>query len=122
MQKSRKEATLSLNHWPGTLNIFSSIGETENSSDEKYEQFEKLKREAEDLYRQSNVPFTSGVENMKREVQCYKEMYKLAKEKQASRQFILYDILTEGFDAAVQGYLQVIISTYLQFTYFIALK
>ena len=81
--------------------------ETENCQDEKYEKFELLKQEAEALFEQSSNPFHFGVENMKREVQLYKEMYKLAKEKQASRMFILSDILKEGFNAAVQGYLQV---------------
>ena len=70
--------------------------ETEKCSDEKYEQFEKLKREA------------TSPSNIERKVQCYKEMYKLAKEKQASRSFILSDILDKGFYFAVQGYLQVI--------------
>ena len=81
--------------------------ETENCQDEKYEKFETLKQDAEALFEQSSNPFHFGVENMRREVQLYKEMYKLAKEKQASRMFILSDILKEGFNAAVQGYLQV---------------
>ena len=81
--------------------------ETENCQDEKYEKFESLKQEAEALYQQSSHPFHFGVENMRREVQIYKEMYNLAKEKRASRMFILSSILTEGFNAAVQGYLQV---------------
>ena len=81
--------------------------ETENCQDEKYEKFESLKQEAETLFEQSNNQFQFGVENMRREVQLYKEMYKLAKEKQASGMFILSDILEEGFNAAVQGYLQV---------------
>ena len=79
--------------------------ETENCQDEKYEKFELLKQEAEALYKQSNIFQSIG--NMRREVQCYKEMYKLAKEKQATRIFILSDVLKEGFNAAVQGYLQV---------------
>ena len=82
--------------------------EAENCEDEKYEKFELLKQEAEALYEQSNIFQSIG--NMRREVQCYKEMYKLAKEKQATRIFILSDILKEGFNAAVQGYLQVTFS------------
>jgi hypothetical protein len=81
--------------------------EAENCHDEKYENFESLKQEAETLFRQSNNPLHFGLDNMRREVQCYKEMYELAEEKQASRMFILSDIVKEGFNAAVQGYLQV---------------
>ena len=66
--------------------------ETENCQDEKYEKFESLKQEAETLFEQSNNQFQFGVENMRREVQLYKEMYKLAKEKQASGMFILINI------------------------------
>lgn len=39
-------------------------------------------------------------------MQCYKEMYELANKNQASILFILSDIIKEGFNAAVQGYLQ----------------
>ena len=81
--------------------------ETENCQDEKYEKFESLKQEAEALLRQSNNPLQFGLENIRREVQCYKEMYELANKNQASILFILSDIIKEGFNAAVQGYLQV---------------
>ena len=66
--------------------------EAENCQDEKYEKFESLKQEAETLFEQSNNQFQFGVENMRREVQLYKEMYKLAKEKQASGMFMLINI------------------------------
>ena len=40
------------------------------------------------------------------EVTLYKEMYKLAKEKRASRRFIEHEVLTKGFlRAALSGYL-----------------
>ena len=81
--------------------------EAKNCHDEKYEKFESLKQEAEALLRQSNNPLQFGLENIRREVQCYKEMYELANKKQASILFILSDIIKEGFNAAVQGYLQV---------------
>ena len=60
------------------------------------------------MSRQSNNPLQFGLENMRREVQCYKEMYELANQKQASILFILSDIIKKGFNAAAQGYLQVI--------------
>ena len=45
------------------------------------------------------------LENIKKEVICHKEMYKLAKEKKAARIFIVHEILDDGFNASVQGYL-----------------
>ena len=92
-------------HWKFNCDCPLCEEETENCQDDKYKKFELLKQEAEALYEQSNIFQSIG--NMRREVQCYKEMYKLAKEKQATRIFILSDILKEGFNAAVQGYLQV---------------
>ena len=71
---------------------------------EKYEKFEKLKIKAKELQEMSNGSFPL-LENVKEEILCYKEMYKLAKEKKASRIFILKEIMDKGFDAALQGYL-----------------
>ena len=74
------------------------------NDNEKYEKFEKLKIKAKELQEMSNGTFPL-LENVKQEILCYKEMYKLAKEKKASRLIILKEIMDKGFDAALQGYL-----------------
>ena len=54
---------------------------------------------------QKNQDRAGRLENIKKEVVCHKEMYKLAKEKKAPRIFIVHEILDDGFNASVQGYL-----------------
>ena len=76
-----------------------------DSNNELYEKFEKLQQEAEVLGRDETNSWFYQLEKIKKEVSCYKEMYKLAKEKNASRGFILTTILKHGFTAATQGYL-----------------
>ena len=63
----------------------------------KYEEFEKISKEAEklcEIRHKSSTKVTN--EKLNREICCYKEMYKFAKEKQASRQYLLKDILVPG--------------------------
>ena len=45
------------------------------------------------------------LERTKKEVDYYKEMYKIAKEKKASRIFILKTLLNQAFETAARGYL-----------------
>ena len=76
-----------------------------DSSDEKYEEFAKLQEEAEILSGDETNSWIYQLEKIKKEVSCYKEMYKLAKEKNVSREFIINYILNPAIDAATQGYL-----------------
>ena len=72
---------------------------------EKYEKFAQLDQEAKILKLDETKSWIYQLEKIKKEVSCYKEMYKLAKEKNVSRGFIFAKILNPAFDAAVQGYL-----------------
>ena len=76
-----------------------------NSNDEKYEKFAKLQQEAEILSGDETNSWIYQLEKIKKEVSCYKEMYKLAKEKNVSREYIINYILNPAVDAATQGYL-----------------
>lgn len=81
--------------------------EEESNPDQKtYQIYEQLQQEVRKcLENQKNQDKVARLDNIKREVTCHKEMYKLAKEKKASRMFIVNDILDDGFNAAAQGYL-----------------
>ena len=72
-------------------------GEKFKPDDEKYEEFDKISEEVKKLKsdREKN-PTKNTQEKLNREIFCYKEMYKFAKEKQASRQYLLKDILVPG--------------------------
>ena len=74
--------------------------------DEKYELFEKLNSEIKNcMQNQQRQDRMARLETIKKELVCHKEMYKLAKNKKAPRTFIVNEILDDGFNAAVQGYL-----------------
>ena len=76
-----------------------------NSDENKYDQFKKFKKDAEVLcLERVNQPLQITQKKLNREIQCYKEMYKFAQQKRASRQFILKDILIKGWEAAFTGY------------------
>ena len=47
--------------------------------------------------------WASNVLDIKCEPPLFKEMYKLAKDKKASRMFIVNEILDDGFNASAQG-------------------
>jgi hypothetical protein len=72
--------------------------------DKNYDKFEELKQEADQLSKESKDPLTFELEKVKREVVCRKEMYKMAKEKNVSKYFILDSILKGGVYAAARGY------------------
>ena len=76
-----------------------------DNQDEIYEKFQQLKEEANQLLSDSKKIESFQIDKICKEIFCYKEMYKLAKEKKAARSFIIYEILDNGFNAAVQGYL-----------------
>ena len=76
-----------------------------DNQDEIYEKFQQLKEEANQLLSDSKEIESFQIDKICKEIFCYKEMYKLAKEKKAARSFIIYEILDNGFNAAVQGYL-----------------
>ena len=88
------------------FNCMCNLCKEEGDSDDKnYEKFAKLQQEAEILSGDETNSWIYQLEKIKKEVSCYKEMYKLAKEKNVSRLFIIDYILNPAFDAAVQGYL-----------------
>ena len=49
------------------------------------------------------MSWTSNTLGVKCEPPLFKEMYKLAKDKKASRMFIVNEILDDGFNASAQG-------------------
>ena len=64
-----------------------------------YEKYEQLFKQVKNLENSND-----RLMNFTEEINCYKEMYKLAKEKRVSRFLIVTEILERGFRAAVQGY------------------
>lgn len=76
-----------------------------DNQDEIYKKFQRLKQDANKLLSENKNLESLELEKICKEIFCYKEMYKLAKEKRAPRSFIVYEILDNGFNAAVQGYL-----------------
>ena len=71
-----------------------------------YKSFEQLQLNVKECITNQRKPDSAGrLENIKKEVTCHKQMYKLAKDKKAPRTFIVNEILDDGFNAAVQGYL-----------------
>ena len=68
-----------------------------DSDDEKYDDFEKFSEEViERQFERQNNPEKVTGEKLYREIICYIEMYKFAKEKRASRQYLIRNILTPG--------------------------
>ena len=104
MKKFRARQQLLFDGWDFKCmcNLCAEEGDSHN---ELYENFAKLRQEAEILGRDETNSWFHQLEKIKKEVSCYKKMYKLAKEKNASRGFILTTILKHGFTAAAQGYL-----------------
>jgi len=74
--------------------------------EEKYENFAKLQQQSKKLLEVAKTAGQVRLAIIKKEVTCYKEMYKLAEQKNCSKAFIVNEILDNGFNAAVQGYLQ----------------
>ena len=71
--------------------------EKNNPDDEKYQEFDKIsKKLMEFKSERENDPVKITHDKLKREILCYKEMYKFANEKQASIQYILRNILVPG--------------------------
>ena len=67
---------------------------------ETYETYKNLKMQIEI----TTILTNPTIGNTKRQISCYKEMYKLAKEKNVPRSFIIHTILSPGFKAAIYGY------------------
>ena len=68
-----------------------------DSDNEKYDEFEKLSEEvSERQFERKNNPEKVTGEKLYREIIFYIEMYKFAKEKRASRQYLIRNILTPG--------------------------
>ena len=83
-------------------------GDHEDGTSEKFEKLQKeLKvieglREVEGPQDLEFIPKYFGI--LEREILCFKEMYKLAKERKAVREFIDKEILEGGFLTAAEGY------------------
>ena len=93
-----------LDYW--TFHCMCNLCMEECDSDDKiYEKFTKLQKEVEILCGTKSNSWVDQNEKIKKVVSCYKEMYKLAKEKKVSRGFIFSAILNPGFTSATQGYL-----------------
>ena len=77
------------------------------SEDKTYKIYEKLQEEIKSCLKKQSVikDKVERLENIKKEVFCHKQLYKLAKDKKASRMFIVNEILDDGFNAAAQGYI-----------------
>ena len=67
----------------------------------------KLQQESERLRRKNEIEnsWIFQLEKAKEEVKYFKQMYKLAKDKKASRIFILNSLLNQAFETAALGYL-----------------
>ena len=86
-----------------------------NCEDAKYKKFEELKklqqksleksRQIDPEMETDEFEMIFQLERTKKEVDYYKEMYKIAKEKKASRIFILKTLLNQAFETAARGYL-----------------
>ena len=70
-----------------------------------YERYKELKQEVKQLKDECKNPYNFTLKKIMREMHCHKEMYEMAREKKASRSFIVNIILDEGFDVGAQGYL-----------------
>jgi len=89
--------------------------EKANCEDAKYIKFEELKklqqksseksRQIDSETETDEFEMIFQLERTKKEVDYYKEMYKIAKEKKASRIFILKTLLNQAFETAARGYL-----------------
>ena len=89
--------------------------EKANCEDAKYKKFEELKklqqksseksRQIDSETETDEFEMIFQLERTKKEVDYYKEMYKIAKEKKASRIFILKTLLNQAFETAARGYL-----------------
>ena len=77
------------------------------AEDKTYKIYEKLQEEIKSCLKKQSVikDKVERLENIKKEVFCHKQLYKLAKDKKASRMFIVNEILDDGFNAAAQGYI-----------------
>ena len=78
------------------------------SDDEKYERFEKLKHEVDQLHEAFSTPFTRSdpfqmLQKYKKGISNIKEMYKLALEKKPSRS-VIDGILKDGISLGTAGY------------------
>ena len=78
----------------------------------RYERFDLLKEQANELFKISNQPtlnYPKRKETTQKEISCYKEMYKLVQFDPMKRFipyyiFVIDGIIDEGFRAAVQGF------------------
>ena len=94
-----------------------------NNDDERYEKFEKLQQETKhfdnilnqqaDLFRMSPPAqlYQNMIENVKRVISCYKEMYELAQNSKEPSRFMPYYyeiiilVIGDGFNQALAGYI-----------------
>ena len=107
MANSQKRQEIILSKWGFSCQCKRCLEEKSDGiiTNEIYEKFDQLKNEAKllqnDYYNNPKKKFRMN--KILEEAICYKEMYDLAREKNASRSFIINTIIDNGFDAAVQG-------------------
>ena len=81
--------------------------ELEQTDVKIYKMFAKLQEEIKTCLKKQHLitDKEERLENIKKEVFCHKQLYKLAKDKKCSRMFIVNEILDDAFNAAAQGYI-----------------
>ena len=82
-----------------------------NNDDQLYEKFQNLEEEAEKIREKNYQPkdmknakkFEEFLNNNEKALECFKQMYKLAKTKRAPKGFI-FDLIKNGIEHAADGY------------------
>ena len=81
------------------------LQESQNCDNSEYDIFEKLQETATEIrHCLTKDPKSFTFDKVKQEVECYKQMFQIAMEKKANKEFIFNQILEDGCKAAAQGY------------------
>lgn len=73
--------------------------------DRNYDQFERTSQTAQERQSERKTyPDQTTDLKLNEEILCYGEMYKFGREKRASRQYLIRNILTPGWETAFRGY------------------
>ena len=93
--------------WGFKCNCTICLEETRNTdSNRKYERYSHLESEAKSFEQKSYSSHIFGqLDIIRRQIDCYKEMYKIALEKKPARSHLV-NLLDDGFIAATRGYCQ----------------
>jgi len=101
LKKFKERQELLSKIWGFDCNCNLCEREQVNSDDDKYDEFENFSKEARERHLERKNNSTSMTDaKLNREIFCYKEMYKFAKEKRAPRQYLIRNILTPAWETA----------------------